>query len=601
MLEKKKYRIIDVIKLLFKIAPVEVVILLLYTLLNALIPAYQTLTLGSFIDTATKIFEHKIAYESIFLPAALLFFSIVFINLMPPIMNLIDVRFGNKLEIYLKEQLITKRVNLAYEHIENSTTQDLLNRVYDGAVQHFDRTLKSAFGMVGIVFNTVSLLLIIMRYNYLIGIFIVLISIPLFYKSMKLGRTVYGMNAEAKKFQRKYDYLAKVMTDRAFSYERETFHFTPKLTEQYCSMYDEAYKIERKALIKTFFNLKLGSIVTLFLALTMIALLLTSIYHRGISIGIFIGLTNAILNLVQTMSWDLSNVMLDLAEVKEYLADFSQFASLSEKSEAISLPTKINDFQFRSLEFKDVSFRYPGTEHYVLRNCSFKLRHDLNYGFVGKNGAGKTTIIKLITGMYEDYEGRILINDIDLKEYSFSELKAIISVVFQDFAHYADTIRENIVVGDPLQKNPEKLAKVLKKVGLDSFCEALPEGVDTYIGKVRSASTDLSGGQWQRVAVARLLYADAPINLLDEPTAALDPYEESRIYHLFKKVNADHFTLYITHRLGVVKTLDHILVLADGKVEEEGSHDELMAAGGVYREMYDSQKHWYETKGTEHA
>lgn len=598
---EKDYGTVDVLKLLVKIAPVEVIVLLFYTLLNALIPAYQTLALGSFIDTATKIFHHKMAYEAIFLPAGLLFLSIIFINLMPPIMNLVDLKFENKLELSLKDYLITKRGNLAYEHIENSTTQDLLNRVYDSAVHHFERTLKSFFGMIGIVFNTVSLLLIIMRYSYLIGILIVLISIPLFYKSMKLGRAVYGMNAAAKKFQRRYDYLAKVLTDREFSYEREIFRFTPRLTEQYGLMYGEAYKLERTALIKTFFNLKLGSIVTLFLALAMIALLLTSIYHHVISIGIFIGLTNAILNLVQTMSWDLSTVMLEFAEVKEYLADFSRFATLSEKPEAVFLPAKIAGFQFRSLEFKAVSFCYPGTEHYVLRNCSFKLQHDLNYGFVGKNGAGKTTIIKLITGMYEDYEGTILLNERNLKDYTFSELKAIISVAFQDFAHYADTIRENIVVGDPLHEEPEKLARVLKKVGLDSFCETLPEGVDTYIGKARSASLDLSGGQWQKVALARLLYADAPINLLDEPTAALDPYEESRIYHLFKKVNANHFTLYITHRLGVVKTLDHILVLADGKVQEEGSHDELMAAAGVYREMYDSQKHWYETKEPEHA
>lgn len=600
-MESKSYKLLDVIKFLYKVSPLKYLLWLVYTLFNALIPAYQTITMGMFIDTALKIFNNKVSMNAIILPALLMSASFIFVNLLPPIMNLIEVKFRHELERELKNKLITKQMNLEYEHIENKETLDLINQTYHNMVDQYMSIFKLILNTIGITMNIVSLLIIIMKYSYWVGIVTLMISIPLFYKSMRLGQDIYKMAIDVNKIKRKYEYLDKILTSREFAEERKLFQFTNQTIDSYKTLYEESYKIEKKALIRTFFNLKKGSIVTLFLALIIISLLLTSVYQRTISIGIFIGLTNATFNLVQTMSWDLSSVVVDYAKAKEFLIDFSKFISLSEKSDASAIPARNKQFKFDSLEFKNVSFVYPGTDSSILNNCSFKLSHDKTYGFVGANGAGKTTIVKLVTGMYDNYTGDILINGIDLRAYSFAELKSMVAIIFQDFARYSTTIKENIMNGDSSKDDPILLNEVVSKTGVNHIYKEFPQEINTSLGKLKETSIDLSGGQWQRVAIARLLYADAPINILDEPTASLDPFEESRIYELFKKANQNNFSLYITHRLGIVKNLDCILVLDKGNVCERGSHEELMNNKSIYHEMYSSQQKWYKKEANEYA
>ncbi len=599
-MEEKKYKLTDAIKILYSTSPLNFSLLVGYTVLNALIPAYQTITIGLFIDTALKIFNDNAPGKSIIVPAVLMLGSFIFINLMPPIMRLPEVILRNKLEYKLHNQLIMKQMNLNYQHIENSDTLNLINRTYKNAVSSFMTIFSTILNFTGIAINIVSLLIIIMKYSYLVGLVIFMISIPLLYKSMGLGQEIYKMGIDVNKIKRRYQYLDKILTSREFSTERNLFQFTRKLTDSYKELYDASYSIEKRALAKTFFNLKKGSIISLMLALIMISLMLTSVYSHTISIGICIGLTNAIFNLVQTMSWDLSNVAVEYAKAKEFILDFSEFATLSEKSDALALPSRNPAFKFASLEFKDVSFAYPNTKIQILKNCSFKLTGNKKYGFVGVNGAGKTTIVKLLTGMYDNYDGEILINNIELKKYSPAELKGMIAVVFQDFARYSTTIEENIVNGDLNKKDVSFFNKVVSETGIKQLYKNLPQGVNTYLGKLKAESTDLSGGQWQRIAIARLLYADAPINILDEPTAALDPFEESRIYRLLEKASQNNFSIYITHRLGIVKNLDCILVLDNGAICEQGSHGELMTKKGIYYDIYNSQLKWYKTGEKQH-
>ena len=252
------------------------------------------------------------------------------------------------------------------------------------------------------------------------------------------------------------------------------------------------------------------------------------------------------------------------------------------------------DFKFETLEFKHVSFKYPDTDHYVLKDCSFRMTKHKSYSFVGANGAGKTTITKLLIGLYDNYEGEILLNGKELRLYKPSEIRSIFSVVFQDFAKYSISIKENILLGDINKNDPLKLEEALSASGTDKIVSDSPFGLDTHLGKVFDQSIDLSGGQWQKIALARLLYAHKEVNILDEPTAALDPMAEAEVYKLFDQAVKNRFTIYITHRLGAAKIADEIFVLSDGKVAEHGSHRDLMNLEcGIYREMYESQSAWY--------
>ena len=229
-----------------------------------------------------------------------------------------------------------------------------------------------------------------------------------------------------------------------------------------------------------------------------------------------------------------------------------------------------------------------------MKDFCLRMEKGRHYAFVGVNGAGKTTITKLLTGLYREYEGEILLNEKPLSSYTQAELKAYFSVVCQDFARYQISLEDNIALGNVLEYDEEKIREAAGRIGLSDVIEKLPEGMRTPLGKVKEKGVDLSGGEWQRVAVARALYRPTAVRILDEPTAALDPVAESDIYRLFGRISAGGTTIFITHRLGGARLADRIIVIAKGQVAESGSHEELLAANGIYAEMFEAQRSWYQ-------
>lgn len=310
------------------------------------------------------------------------------------------------------------------------------------------------------------------------------------------------------------------------------------------------------------------------------------------TVGLYMGLATASVSLVQMMSWTLANAIRQLVRHREYLKDLTAVMGLESVPGALSDVERLEGFELESIEFRDVSFRYPGTDKYVLKGMSFVLQKGKTCAFVGVNGAGKTTVTKLLTGLYDKYEGGIYINGKLLQSYTLAQRKWIFSVVYQDFCRYAISVRDNISLGAVGEFSKQRAAEILDGLGLSKRIRQFPEGMDAGLGKV-AGDADLSGGEWQRLALARVLYADAPVYILDEPTAALDPIAESEIYSLFREISRGKTTIFITHRMGAARIADEILVVDGGKIAESGSHEELMAHKGIYHGMYESQKEWY--------
>jgi ATP-binding cassette subfamily B protein len=295
------------------------------------------------------------------------------------------------------------------------------------------------------------------------------------------------------------------------------------------------------------------------------------------------------------LSWGVNWIVEDISRKREYLKDLTEFLALSDAPDAVCLPATAMNFS--RIEFKDVNFTYPGTEKPILNGVSFVIEYGKHYSFVGVNGAGKTTITKLLTGLYTNYEGEILLDGRELRTFSQAELKALSSVVYQDFARYFLTLYENIAIAlphDAENKKRTSVEKAVALVGLEETAAKLKQGLDTQLGKVHADGVDISGGEWQRAAIARSVVSHAPLRILDEPTAALDPVNESQVYRQFEQISQGQTAVFISHRLGSTKLADTIYVLADGKIEETGSHTELMAHNGLYAEMYNSQAEWYE-------
>jgi ATP-binding cassette, subfamily B, bacterial len=244
----------------------------------------------------------------------------------------------------------------------------------------------------------------------------------------------------------------------------------------------------------------------------------------------------------------------------------------------------------QGLEFRGVSFRYPQTEQLVLRDLSFVIRPGERVALVGENGAGKTTLVKLLTRLYDPTSGQILLEGRDLREYDLNDLRHQIGVIFQDYLRYDLSARENIGFGEvTLVDDVERVTRAAESGGASALVERLPRQLETVLGRTFEGGVDLSGGEWQKLALSRAFMRDAQILILDEPTAALDALAEHDVYRRFAELATGKTTLFISHRFSTVRMAEHILVLEEGCLVEEGRHEELLASGGPYAKMFNTQ------------
>lgn len=267
----------------------------------------------------------------------------------------------------------------------------------------------------------------------------------------------------------------------------------------------------------------------------------------------------------------------------EYIKTYEEFIKQPDMHYDGSLPIEKRDDNRYELSFHNVSFKYPGSDKYILKDINLDFKIGEKLALAGLNGAGKTTLVKLLLRMYEPTAGEIRLNGIDIEKYDYNEYVQIFSVVFQDFSVFDFPIDENIAASEKVDR--EKIMKVIDQAGLSELTGRLPEREHSCVA--------LSGGESQKVAIARALYKDAPFVILDEPTAALDPVAEAGIYENFDTLVGDKTAIYISHRMSSCKFCDRIIVLNNGRIEEEGTHNTLMEKDGLYAKMYNTQADYY--------
>lgn len=591
-IENREYTLFDFLKIPFATSPFLSVLRIIDKIIYALIPSLQVLTTAGFIDTAIKIVNGQADKTAITWPLLWILLLISHQYITFAIMGLVRAKMDINLTEAFRTAITEKRAMLEYRHVEDNETWELIERVGKDPSGRISAGFDNILRMGDIVLRIGSILLVLVVQVWWVALVILAFSIPLFWLAVRSGKANYHASKDAAKYTRRAGYIQGVLTGRDNVEERAIFGYSDELNKRYYDKYLTAHKINVKAERNRFIKMRSASLITVIISVMIAGVLIVPLGTGDISVGMFMGFVSATFGLAQMMSWELTEITSEFAKNREYLRDLSSFGKLSETPGAESRPCeKIDEPQ--CIEFHDVSFAYPGTGTLILNHLSLTLFAKKHYAFVGINGAGKTTLTKLLTGLYDNYSGDILIDGRNLRDFSQSELKALFSVVYQDFAKYQISMADSIGLGSVNGKTEQEILEAIQTLRLDEVLTKLPNGISTPLGKIKSGGVDLSGGEWQRVAIARSLVSNAPVHILDEPTAALDPVAESAIYEMFGDVSRGKSTIFITHRLGAARLADEIFVISSGAIAEQGSHDELVRMSGIYAKMFEAQRGWY--------
>lgn len=502
--------------------------------------------------------------------------------------SVIADRFSHSLGL----KIMRHAASLDLKSFEDPVFHDLLERA---RAQSTDRIgmLTSAGWLLQRMVMLVSLVGgIVFYYPWLLGVLIICV-VPAFLVESHFAFLGYTQAHSLTPLRRAMDYFLNLGSGRAAAKELKMFSLSPHLESKYLDL--SGIIIEKNQRLATR-RLIWGALFA-FLAAAgyygSYAYLVREAFLQRISLGSFtflVGAVGGINSHIQTIFALFS----DIADQSLFLQDLVIF--LREKSgmvlaeSPVPTPRPIQS----GLVFENVTFRYPDSDHVVLDNLSFRVEPGQRIAVVGENGEGKTTLVKLITRLYDPVEGRILLDGRDLKEYDIEDLRKEFGIVFQDFVRYDLTARENVAAGDiSLLGDDERLWEACRRSNAADFLETLPEKMDQMLGRRFDGGVDLSGGQWQRIALARAFLREGQILILDEPTAALDPLAEAEVFEKFAELTKDRTAIFISHRLSTVRMADRILLLSHGKIAEDGTHDQLIADGQQYAKLFEIQASSY--------
>jgi len=465
------------------------------------------------------------------------------------------------------------------------------DRLERARVQATDRLamIQSIGRLIQQAITAVTMSISIVVYSPWLLLLLIAGVLPAFLGESHFAFLGYAKNFRQTPIKRQLDYLRVLGGSKEAAKELKLFGLSQFLTARFTALSEVIY-VQDVALARR--RLAAGSVLSVLGTLGYYSAYAWVIW-RTLAGALSIGTLTFLAGAIQQASLNIQQVFSTLAGIADQalfltdlLAFFEMQPTIRSKPNAVTAPRPI----VQGFEFRNVSFRYPGTERLVLNGLNFQLRPQERVALIGENGEGKTTIVKLLTRLYDPTDGDILLDGIDLRDYNLEDLYREIGVIFQDFMRYEMTARENIACGRIEDLSDLGLLEsAARKSGADQVIERLPRRYEQMLGRRFENGVDLSGGEWQKLALARAYLRDSQLLILDEPTAALDARSEYEVFRRFAELTSEKMALFISHRFSTVRMADRIVVLENGRIAEEGTHDELSSLGGHYAEMFELQ------------
>jgi ATP-binding cassette subfamily B protein len=502
--------------------------------------------------------------------------------------DFLDALLADKYTRHVSVLVMKHAAQLDLAAYEDPVFYDRLERA---RVQATDRLgmIQSIGRLVQQVITTASLSIAIMLFSPWLLLMLIAGVVPAFLGESHFAFLGYAKNFRQTPIRRQLDYLRVLGGSKEAAKELKLFGLAPFLTERFSRLsnqiYDEDVSLARRRLVAGSFLSMIGTAGYYSAYVFVIWRTISGVLSIGELTFLAGSIQQASSNIQQIFS-TVSSIADQALFLTDLIAFFEMRPAIASKPNALPVPRPIT----RGFEFRNVTFRYPGSSRLVLDGLNFHFRSGERIALIGENGEGKTTVVKLLTRLYDPLEGQVLLDGVDLREYNLEDLYQEIGVIFQDFMRYEMTARDNIAVGRIEQIGDlPLLQQSAQKSMADEVIGRLPFGYEQMLGRRFDGGVDLSGGEWQKVALARAYLRDAQILILDEPTAALDARSEFEVFQRFAELTAGKMALFISHRFSTVRMADRIVVLEHGRIAEDGDHEQLTRLGGRYAEMFELQ------------
>jgi len=507
--------------------------------------------------------------------------------------NITQQLLQNAVSMRIQLMVMEKAASLDLAFYEDPASYDLLRRAQTDSINRPVLMISTAFGLVqtGLTFATMIALLVLV--SPLLALLALLSPVPAFIADTRYGWRGYNIARWGSRLLRRMNYLVTLLTTDSYAKEVKLFGLGQYFIDRYRLIGEAYYGSQRRQVVRRYLTGFLwGNLSTIATSVTYLYVALQAIAGK-LSLGDLTLYTTA----AQSVQNSIQGILGGFSGMYEHNLYLSNLFELMETTSA--LPTRANPVPVPNpvvgeITFDHVTFAYPGASENALNDLSFTVSPGETIAIVGRNGAGKTTLFKLICRLYDPSEGRILIDGVDIRDYDPAELRAQIGGMFQDYVTYQATAAENIGLGSlSALGDREAIRSASRQAGSDQLIAGLPQGYDTALGKWFDAGVNLSGGEWQKVALARAFMRDARILLLDEPTSALDAQAEYELFERIHSLTRGRTAVYISHRFSTVRRADRILFLEHGRLVEQGTHEQLMRLNGRYARLFRLQASAY--------